>query len=63
MIIDTTEVFRLTDIVSATKSSNFDKGLGPAALKGKSCKLTLTYATGSPMKSKMCSIRGECLIT
>ena len=34
MIIDTTEIFRLTDIVEATKSSNFNKGLGPDCFDG-----------------------------
>ena len=34
MIIDTTEIFRLTDFVEATKSSNFNKGLGPDCFDG-----------------------------
>ena len=34
MIIDTTEIFRLTDIVEATKSSNFNKGLGTDCFDG-----------------------------
>jgi len=35
MIVDTTEIFRLTDIVEAMKSSNFNKGLGPDCFDGK----------------------------
>ena len=34
MIIDTSELFRLSDIIEATKASNFNKGLGPDCFDG-----------------------------
>ena len=35
MIIDTSELFRLSDIIEATKASNFNEGLGPHCFDGK----------------------------
>ena len=34
MNIDTSELFRLSDIIEATKASNFNKGLGPDCFDG-----------------------------
>jgi hypothetical protein len=34
MIINTSELFRLSDIIEATKASNFNKGLGPDCFDG-----------------------------
>jgi hypothetical protein len=34
MIIDTSELFRFSDIIEATKASNFNKGLGPDCFDG-----------------------------
>ena len=63
MIVDTTEIFRLTDIVEATKSSNFNKGIGLYCFDGNILQVDSTLATGSPLKSKIRSTRGKCLGT